>query len=59
MKEGQLVGGSKVYLGEEFRALLTGIVNIDARVGTEELEFANKVGVKIIRVEPAMQRFNY
>ena len=61
LKEGQLVGGSKVYLGEEFRALLTGIVNIDARgrVGTQELEFANKVGVKIIRVEPAMQRFNY
>ena len=61
LKEGQLVGGSKVYLGEEFRALLTGIVNIDARgrVGTQELEFASKVGLKIIRVEPAMQRFNY
>ena len=44
-----------MYLGEEFRKVLSGIVNIDAwgRVGTQELEYARKVGVQIHLVEPA------
>lgn len=29
--EGQLVGGSKVYLGQQFREVLTGLISIDAR----------------------------
>eukprot|EP00092_Neocalanus_flemingeri_P102467 GFUD01131067.1.p1 GENE.GFUD01131067.1~~GFUD01131067.1.p1 ORF type:complete len:186 (-),score=72.08 GFUD01131067.1:200-757(-) len=61
VKEGALVGGTKVYLGEQFRGLLTGIVNIDARgrVGTQELQFARQVGVEILQVEPAEPRNEY
>ena len=61
VKDGHLVGGTKVYLGEPFRRVLTGIVNIDARgrVGTQELEFARKVGVEILQVEPAEPRNKY
>ena len=59
--EGQLVGGSKVYLGETFRTLLTAVIDVDAkgRVGSQELEFAKEKGLKIVRVAPANQRFTY
>ena len=55
VKDRKLVGGTKVYMGEEFRKVLSGIVNIDARgrVGTQELEYARQVGVQIHLVEPA------
>ena len=59
--DGELVGGSKVYLGEQFRKVLTSIVNIDARgrVGTQELDFARSVGVDLLQVEPAEPRNTY
>ena len=61
LKEGELVGGSKVYLGEEFRRVLTGIVNIDARgrVGTQEIAFAWQVGVDMLMVWPSEPRYSY
>jgi hypothetical protein len=61
VKDGKLVGGSKVYLGEEFRRVLTGIVNIDARgrIGTQELAFARQVGVVMMMVGPAEPRYSY
>ena len=61
VKDGKLVGGSKVYLGEEFRRVLTGIVNIDARgrIGTQELAFAWQVGVDMLMVGPAEPRYSY
>ena len=61
VQDGKLLGGSKVYLGAEFRNYLTGIVSIDARgrVGTQELDYARKVGVQITNVEPALQKYEY
>ena len=61
VSDGELVGGSQVYLGSEFLTYLTGVVNVDARgrVGTQELDYARKVGVQIITVEPALQRYKY
>ena len=61
VKDGKLVGGSKVYLGEEFRRVLTGIVNIDSRgrIGTQELAFAWQVGVDMLMVGPAEPRYSY
>ena len=61
VRDGKLLGGSKVYLGAEFRKYLTGIISIDAkgRVGTQELDYARKVGVQITKVEPALQKYEY
>ena len=45
LRNGQLVGGSRVYLGHQFRGWLTGVVDIDSkgRVGTQELEYAKNI----------------
>ena len=50
-----LLGGTSIYLGEEFRSVLTGVVNISARgrIGTVELDYARHVGLKVIDVSPA------
>ena len=56
---GRLTGGTAVYLGDDFRSVLTAVVNIDARgrVGGQELAFARKVGLEVIDVRPADQRY--
>ena len=52
-----LLGGTSVYLGAEFRSVLSGVVNISARgrIGSQELEFARKMGIKVVDVSPADQ----
>ena len=59
-KDGAPVGGTEVYLGDEFIQLLTGVVNIDARgwVGSKEVAYARAKGVKVIDVSPAVPRYN-
>lgn len=55
---GVLVGGTKVYLGQEFQKLLTGVVNLDAkgRIGKVEVEYAREVGLNVIDVVPLTPR---
>merc|ERR1711902_102716 len=50
-----LLGGTSIYLGEDFRSILSGVVNISARgrIGTVELDFARHVGLNVIDVSPA------
>ena len=51
---GLLFGGSKIYLGQEFRKILNGMINVDARgrVGKAEVEFARDIGINVIDVVP-------
>ena len=50
-----LMGGTSVYLGDDFRSILSGVVNISARgrIGTVELDYARHVGLNVIDVSPA------
>lgn len=50
-----LLGGTSVYLGEDFRSILSGVINISAmgRIGTAELDYARHVGLNVIDVSPA------
>ena len=61
VRNGRLIGGSKVYLGNQFRDLLTGVVDIDSkgRVGTQELEYAKRLGLNIMKVSLAEARYSY
>jgi len=56
--DGKLVGGTKVYLGQEFQNLLTGVVNLDAkgRIGKAEVEYARELGLNVIDVVPLTPR---
>ena len=49
IKNGQPIGGTGIYLGENFKSLLTGVIDIDSkgRVGTQEIEYAKSMGLKI------------
>lgn len=50
-----LLGGTSIYLSEDFRSILSGVVNISARgrIGTVELDYARHVGLNVIDVAPA------
>ena len=49
IKNSQPIGGTGIYLGENFKSLLTGVIDIDSkgRVGTQEIEYAKSMGLKI------------
>ena len=55
LEDNTLLGGTSVYLGEDFRSILSGVVNISARgrIGTRELDYARHVGLNVIDVSPA------
>ena len=55
LADNTLLGGTSVYLGEDFRSILSGVVNISARgrIGTVELDYARQVGLNVIDVSPA------
>jgi len=61
VKDGVLVGGTKVYLGSDFRSLLTGIVSIDARgrVGVQEVEYAKQQKVPLVELRPLQPKNSY
>ena len=48
----KLIGGSEVYLGQDFLSVLSGVVNISAmgRIGTQEIEYAKSVGLNVLDV---------
>ena len=51
--EGNGVGGTAVYLGEDVRKLLTVVFDVDARgrVGAREKEFALLKGLEVVQIE--------
>jgi len=54
----KLVGGSSIYLSQDFLSVLSGVVNISAkgRIGTQEIEYAKSVGLNVLEVAPADPR---
>ena len=54
VRDGILIGGTKIYLGPHFRKILTGVINVDARgrIGRAEVAFAREIGINVIDVLP-------
>jgi len=61
VRDGNIVGGTKVYLGPDFKSILTGMVSIDAqgRVGVQEVEYARRQGVPLIELGPLLPKNSY
>ena len=47
------VGGTSIYLDEEFRKILTGLIDVDSQgpIGTQEVEYAKSLGLNIIKIK--------
>ena len=54
VSDGKLYGGTKIYLGSDFRNILGGVINVDARgqIGKAEVTYARDIGLKVIDVVP-------
>ena len=52
--DGKLLGGTNIYLCDEFQKLLRGVINLDSkgRIGKTEVEYARKIGLNVIDVIP-------
>ena len=46
------IGGTKIYLSEDFQRIMTAVINVDSRgrVGTQEIEYAKTKGLNLINV---------
>ena len=51
------IGGTGIYLSEEFREIITAVIDIDSRgrIGPQEIDFARSKGLKIIHI-PALPK---
>jgi len=56
--KGSLFGGTKIYLGDEFRQILNGVINLDARgrVGKAEIVFAQEMKLNVVNITPLKPR---
>ena len=53
VKENHPTGGTSIYLSEDFRKILTGVINVDSQgiVGPQEIEYAKQIGLTVTDVE--------
>ena len=61
IKDGKLLGGTRIYLGPKFQKILKGVVNLDAqgRIGKAEIEYARDLNLDVIDVEPLAPKNSY
>ena len=47
------IGGTNIYLSEDFRKILTGVIDVDSRglIGPQEIEYAKRLGLNVTNVQ--------
>ena len=52
IENGQPIGGTSIYLSENFKNILTGVIDVDSKgqIGPQEVEYAKLIGLTVTKI---------